>query len=86
MSAWATAILVAITLYLAWQGWATREAEIAQRNRVEEQTIYLCTVAQALDPIALRASKVASDPIWRSEFLSLHIVLSETDPCQEVEG
>lgn len=84
---WAGAMLAAIAILLAWFGYNERNAATAQRMQLEQQTTYLCAVARSLDPIVLAASKSPGlTPAQRQQFRAAHIILSQTEPCQEVEG
>lgn len=57
-----------------------------EAHKQRAQIIYLCSVARVLDAPILRAAYITPDEVLRTQFLAAHVVLSQTKPCEEVEG
>ncbi len=81
----ATLILTIIAVLLALNGWKAREAADAQRRALEVQTEYLCAAVAAVDNVVIAVLPTSQGAI-RQKLFATHVILSQTQPCQEVAG
>lgn len=80
----AFAIITAIGVGAILAVMALQAHQAAEKQR--RQIIYLCSVARVLDPIIIASMTNIDNKEARQQFLAAHIVLSQTQPCGEVEG
>ena len=85
-------VLMWIILFSLAVAYAVGETHNFARNNhrtvVENRNTitYLCLVARSLDPTVTRAIKVAPGQDLKAKLTALHLVLTETAPCEDVEG